>query len=58
MIIKAWCPKCNWVGKAKVGRRFGVTIEDYECPKCGNKDIKRPYTGRYNLTDDMAKLKL
>ena len=56
MHIKAWCPKCNWTGKARVGRRFGISIEDYECPKCGNI-VKRPYKGTYNLTAEMAKLK-
>jgi len=57
MHIKAWCPKCNWTGKAKVGRRFGISIEDYECPKCGNTFIKRPYRGTYNLADEEAKLR-
>jgi len=51
MNIKAWCPKCNWVGMAIVGR--GVSIEDYKCPKCGN-DVKRPYRGRYTWGAEKA----
>jgi len=55
MYIKVWCPKCNWVGVAKVGR--GITIEDYQCPKCGNTQIKRPYRGNRDLIDKEARLK-
>jgi len=57
MNIKAWCPKCNWEGMAIVGRRLGVSIEDYKCPNCGNGFIKRPYRGRYTWGAEKAILK-
>lgn len=56
MNIKAWCPKCDWTGIAVVGRRFGLSIEDYICPKCGNI-VKRPYRGQYVWGAEKAKLR-
>lgn len=56
MNIKAWCPKCNWTGIAVVGRRLGLTIKDYVCPKCGNI-VKRPYRGTYVWGAEKAHLR-
>ena len=53
MYIKAWCPKCGWIGYAEVGH--GLRIKDYECPKCGYL-VKRPYRGIRDLTKGGAKL--
>jgi len=56
MNIKARCQKCGWTGVAVVGRRFGLSIEDYVCPKCGNT-VKRPREGRYTWGAEEAILK-
>ena len=56
MNIKAWCPKCDWTGIAVVGRRLGLSIEDYVCPKCENI-VKRPYRGTYVWGAEKAHLR-
>jgi predicted RNA-binding Zn-ribbon protein involved in translation (DUF1610 family) len=52
--IKVECKKCNWEGRAVVGRK-GSPLRKYYCPKCGH-DIKRG-KGTYNLHGEKAKLK-
>lgn len=56
MLIGAWCPKCGWKGQARVGKRIGLFIGDYECPNCGNSYVKRPYRGGRS-SGKLAKLK-
>jgi len=55
MFIKVRCSKCEWKGCAEVGRRLGVPIQDYCCPRCGN-DIKRD-KGSYIWGSERAKIK-
>ena len=56
MFIKAYCPKCKWVGHAEVGK-LNLSIANYKCPKCGHPILKRPYRGVRDLCSEEAKLK-
>ena len=55
MTIAVKCTKCDWKGRAEVGRRAGLRLSDQECPQCGS-DIKRA-PGSYAWGDIWAELK-
>jgi len=55
MIIAVRCMKCDWKGKAEIGRRIGLRLSDQECPQCSS-DIKRAL-GCHSWGDTWAELK-
>jgi len=55
MYIKAWCPKCNWVGV--VGVKKGITTKDCKCPECGHRCRKQSYRGTRDMSSREAHLK-